>query len=136
MVGQSCNRNQCGGNGTYSDSNGACVCTTPAPPVPNNYGTSCTSQPNNCGDKVSGTIGCESICTATTPPNRTCDVPPVVCDPHESQVCEGTTLVTRRYQGNVPNCNQYVVSRQDNYPSCIIQQPKCIDAQAENYNQL
>jgi len=44
--------------------------------------------------------------------------PTQVCQPNENSRCEGTTLITRKTTGNQPNCNEQIINRQDNHPSC------------------
>ena len=67
-TGQACNRNACGGTGTYQCDGS---CSAPAPANPANYGQACTktSSPNACGQTstTSGTIQCDGSCNATTP---------------------------------------------------------------------
>lgn len=69
-AGQSCTTsNACGSNsGTI---NCSATCSAPAPAIPANYGNTCPSPANACGQTRSGTIECDGIsCTATVaPPN-------------------------------------------------------------------
>lgn len=58
-------------NGPGGDGEATVLITVVKACVPN-QGNSCSSSPNNCGQRNSGTIQCNGSCSATTPSNAAC----------------------------------------------------------------
>jgi len=48
------------------------ACSAVPPYIPPNYGSSCTSAANACGQTSTGTISCDGSCSATPPPLSSC----------------------------------------------------------------
>jgi len=68
-----------------------------ATPLPSNYGNSCTSSANSCGQTNNGTTLCDGSCDAITPPNppgygSSCTSNPNSCGDvgHGTKQCDGT----------------------------------------------
>lgn len=122
-VGSACKScNFCGScnSGTYYTLwGGGVACSAPVPANPPNYGKTCTSAPNACGEASSGTIDCYGACTAVTPANNICGSACVVCNP--CRVCAVGTTVYGLW--GVPSCSVAAPPTPPGYSSVCYSNP-------------
>ncbi|MBI4089045.1 hypothetical protein HY415_03025, partial [Candidatus Kaiserbacteria bacterium] len=103
--------NACGrATGTLRDHRGGSggYCDAELPPVPSNYGSSCTSAANSCGDRNYGSVQCNGSCSAGSAPaersewNKSCTLtsPSNVCG--KTTTSTGTTNCDGQCAGTTP----------------------------------
>ncbi len=64
--------NSCGATNNGTVVGGVCNATAPANPT--GFGNSCQSAANSCGQRATGTISCNGLCSAVTPSNSSCPI--------------------------------------------------------------
>lgn len=75
---------------------GAAGCSVSAPALPVNYGKSCNSPANSCGQTTAGTITCSGTCSATTPPP--------INPPNAGSYCQSGTNACGEYNTGSITC--------------------------------
>lgn len=101
-------KGSCVSGTTWSSSSGTCVGT---PTCAANYGNSCSSAANACGQVGTGTYLCDGTCSASTPSNAQClPTPGLIVSPNRVRSGNPTTLLW-----SCTNATSYTLTGQNGY---------------------